>query len=203
MTESRWWMYVQTVAGDVQAKEIADHVEIDKSNVTRWKQGSRPAVEFVLKFARRYGRPVVEALVEAEYITEEEAAIREVKVGLSDLSSATLAQELSERLNRAHVDPDAPISVDDDADLEYVWSEWLTEQLEERSWSAEALAHMSDGQFRANLVHAWLKGLRPNPELAELVASIMGVEPHVALAAAGYSINARSGAIGDNNGRIA
>ncbi|QLD10926.1 helix-turn-helix domain-containing protein [Microbacterium oleivorans] len=100
MNETRWWKYVQVVAGDVQAKEIADVVGIDKSNVTRWKQGSRPAVEFVLKFARAYGRSVIEALAESEYITDDEANIREVKIGAEDLSEVDLARELLGRVER-------------------------------------------------------------------------------------------------------
>lgn len=97
VNETRWWNYVQAVAGDVQAKEIADLVGIDKSNVTRWKQGSRPAVEFVLKFARAYGRPVIEALAESGFITDAEAGIREVKIGTADLTDVELARELLTR----------------------------------------------------------------------------------------------------------
>lgn len=98
MNETRWWNYVQAIAGDVQSKDIADHVGIDKSNVTRWKQGSRPAVEFVIKFARTYRRPVVEALAAGGYITDHEAQVREVKVGVAELSDAELARELLERI---------------------------------------------------------------------------------------------------------
>lgn len=78
-------------------KVAADRIGVDKSNFTRWKQGNRPAVEFVLKFARSYGRPVIEALAAAEYITDAEARIREVKVGVRDLSDVALARELLER----------------------------------------------------------------------------------------------------------
>lgn len=98
VNETRWWKYVQVVAGAVQAKDIADRVGIDKSNVTRWKQGGRPAVEFVLKFARSYDRPVVEALAEGEYITDAEARIREVKTGVEDLTEIELARELLARV---------------------------------------------------------------------------------------------------------
>ncbi|MDJ1113202.1 hypothetical protein [Microbacterium dauci] len=101
MTETRWWNYVQLVAGVVQAKDIADVVGIDKSNVTRWKQGSRPAVEFVLKFARSYGRPVVEALAEAGFITDAEAGVREVKIGVAELTDLELARELLARVERS------------------------------------------------------------------------------------------------------
>lgn len=98
VNETRWWKFVQAVAGDVQAKDIADLVGIDKSNVTRWKQGSRPAVEFVLKFARAYDRPMVEALAASEYITDAEANVRTVKAGVADLSDVDLARELLTRV---------------------------------------------------------------------------------------------------------
>ena len=97
MDESRWWNYVQLTIGGATAKEAADHIGVDKSNFTRWKQGGRPAVEFVLKFARGYGRPVVEALAEAEYISDEEANVREVRAGVEDLSDLELVQELLRR----------------------------------------------------------------------------------------------------------
>lgn len=108
MTDTRWWSYVQTVSAGAPNNEIADRVGIDKSNVTRWKQGSRPAVDFVLKFARSYGRPVVEALAEGEYITDDEAEIREVKIGVSDLATVELARELLTRVEAAET-PAAPL----------------------------------------------------------------------------------------------
>lgn len=114
MSDTRWWLYVNDVAGDVQFKDIADRVGIDKSNVTRWSKGSRPAVEFVLKFARAYGQPVVAALAEAEYITDSEANMREVKVGVGDLTELELARELLARLEReeptSSVRPNAPVT---------------------------------------------------------------------------------------------
>lgn len=119
MTETRWWSYVQSVAAGAPNNEIADQVGIDKSNVTRWKQGSRPAVDFVLKFARSYGRPVIEALVEGEYITDAEAEIREVKIGVTDLATVELARELLSRVEAAEAVPmplralNVPASVDD------------------------------------------------------------------------------------------
>ncbi|WP_158685484.1 helix-turn-helix domain-containing protein [Microbacterium halophytorum] len=105
MSETRWWAYVQQTVGDVTAKEAADRMGVDKSNFTRWKQGGKPAVEFVLRFARSYGRPVIEALTEAEYITDSEAALREVRVGVGDLSDVELAQELLRRAETRAVMP--------------------------------------------------------------------------------------------------
>lgn len=98
MNESKWWLYIREVAGDAQLKEIADRVGIDKSNVTRWKNGARPAADFAVSFARAYGRPVVEALVAGSYITEAEAELRTVPVGVGDLKEVDLARELLARL---------------------------------------------------------------------------------------------------------
>lgn len=98
MEQTRWWKYVVSVAGDIQNKDIADEVGIDKSNVTRWSKGSRPAVEFALKFARAYNQSVVVALTEAGYITDEESNVREVRVGVKDLSDLELARELHVRM---------------------------------------------------------------------------------------------------------
>lgn len=97
MDESSWWTYVLDVIGEATPKEASDRAGIDKSNFTRWKQGGRPAVEFVLKLARSYGRPVVEALAAAGYITEEEANVREVRIGVEDLSDVALSRELLRR----------------------------------------------------------------------------------------------------------
>jgi transcriptional regulator with XRE-family HTH domain len=99
VNETTWWAYVQTVAGDVQAKEIADRAGFDKSAVTRWKQGGNPDPLFAVKFARAFGRPVVEALAAGGLITPEEADMREVAVGVSDLTNEELLDELRERLD--------------------------------------------------------------------------------------------------------
>lgn len=97
MKETRWWRYVEAVAEGASGVEIARKVQFDQSAVSRWKKGERPGWEFVLKFARAYNRNVLEALVEAEFITEDEAKLREVKVGVRDLTDVALAEELLRR----------------------------------------------------------------------------------------------------------
>lgn len=56
---------------------------------------------FVVKFARAYDRNVLEALAAAEFISDEEARLTEVKIGVSDLSTVQLAQELLDRAEDA------------------------------------------------------------------------------------------------------
>ncbi len=102
MNESKWWSYVSKTTGNEKIREIADKVGIDKSNVSRWSNGSRPAADFAVSFARAYGRPVAEALAAASYITEEEANLRTVTIGLDEaLSSATTTDLLEVLLRRA------------------------------------------------------------------------------------------------------
>lgn len=101
MTETRWWKYLQNLMGDQSQLEAATFIGISKSNITRWKDGARVAPDFVVKVARAYNANVLEALVAAEFITEEEADLREVRVGglrLVDASHEELTDEILRRL---------------------------------------------------------------------------------------------------------
>ncbi|WP_313548988.1 helix-turn-helix transcriptional regulator [Corynebacterium sp.] len=87
--------------GEQTQLEAARFIGISKSNITRWKDGGRAAPDFVVKVARAYGANVIEALVEAEFITEEEAALREVNTGgllLEQANSDQLTREVEKRL---------------------------------------------------------------------------------------------------------
>lgn len=98
---TRWWYYVRSVAGDDTQLQIAAKSGIDKYHPTRWKQGWRPAAEFVVAFAQAYNRSPLEALVEAEYLTEEQAALQRVEItDLSHASDDELLAELQRRMNR-------------------------------------------------------------------------------------------------------
>lgn len=59
--------------GNQTAKEAAALTGVSASNFTRWKKGARADPDFVVKIARAYNSSVLRALVEAEFITEEEA----------------------------------------------------------------------------------------------------------------------------------
>lgn len=91
--------------GDDNNTEAAKKSGISSSNFTRWKKGARADPDFVVKVARAYGVNVLEALVEAEFITEEEAKLRKVQVGGVTLKEATNKQILDEILRRS--DPEA------------------------------------------------------------------------------------------------
>jgi transcriptional regulator with XRE-family HTH domain len=98
---TRWWQYVERITRGASGAEIARKVEFDQSAISRWKNGERPRWDFVLKFARAYGRNVLEALAEAEYITDAEANVHEVKVEIEDLSMEQLAEEMLRRVRAA------------------------------------------------------------------------------------------------------
>lgn len=105
MNDTRWWKYIQKLMGDQTQLEAARFIGISKSNITRWKDGARAAPDFVVKVARAYNANVLEALVEAEFITEEEAQLREINVGGVTLSDSTNEELLKEILSRS--DPQA------------------------------------------------------------------------------------------------
>lgn len=97
MTTTRWWKYVLVVSDGAPGAEVARRAEFDPSAISRWRRGDRPDVASALKFARAYGRNVLEALVEAGEITETEAALHDVQVGVDDL---TIIELLEAALNR-------------------------------------------------------------------------------------------------------
>lgn len=87
-------------------RDAAHKAGFNQSAFTRWKKGAKADPEFVVKFARGFGLNVLEALVEAEFITEKEAQLREVNVGGLLLSEATeddLADEVLRRMNKGGV----------------------------------------------------------------------------------------------------
>lgn len=66
--------------------------------MTRWKKGLNADPKFVVQFARAFHRNVLEALAEAELITDEEASLHEVKIGVQDMSTHQLLEELANRI---------------------------------------------------------------------------------------------------------
>lgn len=100
MQSTRWWDYITEIIGDSTYSQAATKAGFDKSAFTRWKKGARADPDFVVKIARAYDANVLEALVAAEFITEAEAKLREVKVGgiaLSDASNRQLLDEINRR----------------------------------------------------------------------------------------------------------
>ncbi|OFN19040.1 hypothetical protein HMPREF2604_05290 [Corynebacterium sp. HMSC055A01] len=61
-------------------RDAAKKAGFNQSAFTRWKSGAKADPEFVVKFARAFNLNVLEALVEAEFITEKEASLGGDKV---------------------------------------------------------------------------------------------------------------------------
>lgn len=70
--------------GDDTATKAAKKTGISASNFTRWKQGANADPEFVVKVARAYKVNVLRALVEANFITEEEAGFIKKQPGQTE-----------------------------------------------------------------------------------------------------------------------
>lgn len=101
MTNTRWWQYVSQVIGGSTYREAAEKAGFDKSAFTRWKKGARADPDFVVKIARAYGVNVLEALVEAEFITDEEAALTTIapQLDLAQVDAQELLDELQHRID--------------------------------------------------------------------------------------------------------
>lgn len=103
---TRWYGYVLRVTEGMTAKEVADRAGFDQSAMTRWKNGANADPKFVVQFARAFNQNVLMALAEAEMITDEEADLHEVKIGVEDMTTQQLLEELARRIDNPQ--PRAP-----------------------------------------------------------------------------------------------
>lgn len=98
---SRWYEYVLNISEGMTAKEVADRAHFDQSAMTRWKNGLNVDPKFAVQFARAFNQNVLHALAEAGLITEAEADLHEVKIGLDEVSTQQLLEELARRIDHA------------------------------------------------------------------------------------------------------
>ena len=102
MSETRWWKFVTEQIEGMTNTEAANKAGFDKSAFTRWKNGARADPEFVVKFARGFGLNVLRALVEAEFLTDAEADLRDVvpnvDVALEYADNDQLLAEIESRM---------------------------------------------------------------------------------------------------------
>jgi transcriptional regulator with XRE-family HTH domain len=114
--QTRWYEYVRTVTEGMMAKEVAEKAGFDQSAMTRWKNGMNADPKFVVQFARAFHQNVLLALAEAELITDEEADLHEVKVGLEDISTQRLLEELANRIDNPQGRNSHSVDADEDPD---------------------------------------------------------------------------------------
>ncbi|QNQ90753.1 hypothetical protein GP475_08945 [Corynebacterium poyangense] len=175
MTNTRWWNYVTEVIGGSTYREAADRAGFDKSAFTRWKKGARADPDFVVKLARAYNTNVIEALVEAEFITKEEAKNTPYGSGWSYIAPQQVSA-LDETMRRIF-DAQNEITRQWDgfnASLKRV-KEALRKIEEENPYSSKEIAHIVKAFNRGDLsedateeqIDEWLANNPPVDELAE------------------------------------
>lgn len=97
--ETRWWKYVQRITHGERGVDVAHKAGFDQSALTRWKNGANADPKFVVQLARAYHQNVLEALAESGLITDQEAALHEVRSGVGDISTKELIEELAKRID--------------------------------------------------------------------------------------------------------
>ena len=83
---------------------ISRAAEVDAGNVSRWKTGkTRPSAETVVKIARTWRRPPVEALIASGHLSanEVDGEVVEVAMSTGDLAVDDLIEEMRRRIATA------------------------------------------------------------------------------------------------------
>lgn len=124
-------------------RDAAKQAGFNQSAFTRWKNGAKADPDFVVKFARAFHLNVLEALAEAEFITENEANLTEVTVGGPALADATNEQLLDEIMRRS--DPHARYLFGNEGDEEVIG---LAPHLTPVSDSSDSMPDDDDGIVR-------------------------------------------------------
>jgi len=96
---TRWYDYVLRVTDGMTAREVAARAGFDESAMTRWKKGLNADPKFVVQFARAFHQNVLQALAEADLITDDEANLHEVRIGVHEMSTHQLLEELARRID--------------------------------------------------------------------------------------------------------
>lgn len=74
-----WTQYVRYWIEDGERQvDVADRTGIDQTTISRWLQGETRSItsQSVARFARGYGRPIIEAFVAAGFLTAAEAGLK-------------------------------------------------------------------------------------------------------------------------------
>ncbi|PLV98781.1 hypothetical protein BRL53_09130 [Corynebacterium ulcerans] len=163
MQSTRWWDYITEIIGDSTYSQAATKAGFDKSAFTRWKKGARADPDFVVKIARAYNANVLEALVAAEFITEAEAKLREIKVGGIALSDASNQQLLDEIIRRS--DPEANLLFGDPTgeSIDYQQRDDLAKRRRSTPATPPSVKPLSDDELAAAIEEAnQLRGAAQN-----------------------------------------
>jgi hypothetical protein len=105
--EKTWPEYVRRHSRNAPLKDIGERITVHPGTIGRWlgtgdTSPTRPDGDQVVKFARAYGRPPVEALIAAGYLKTHDVADNEVielGAALSDVSADELLAEVRRRIH--------------------------------------------------------------------------------------------------------
>ena len=96
-----WAEYLSKHTEGEVGRITAQRLDVTEPTVSRWKKGTAPDPRAVIAFARVYGRPVLEALVEADLISPAEAKVRPAAApSLDSLTDQELVEEILRRMSR-------------------------------------------------------------------------------------------------------
>lgn len=99
--KSDWWGWVTAVAGTSVYAAIAKRMSVEESitaeAIAKWSKGGRPRPESAISFARAYGESPAVALIEAGYMTPEEAYQQAMRFSADALSDAEIAAQVTRR----------------------------------------------------------------------------------------------------------
>lgn len=108
LTPMTWSDYVRHTIGTDQQVDAARRTRVDQTTISRWVRGGQAGrAENVVKFARAYQRPVLEALVVAGFISESEARAQVTITKRENPSDEQLLELIAARLRRDQGDPHA------------------------------------------------------------------------------------------------
>lgn len=102
-----WFEYVTKHRGVDNDTEVAAKSGVSTPTVGRWRR-SVPQPEAVVKFARSYGRPVLEGFVAAGYLTQADVAGNVTIADLSSIPDDELVSEVLARMKRGEERVEAP-----------------------------------------------------------------------------------------------
>lgn len=93
------WMTDQLASRDWTVTDLANASGLNRSGIQRWKSGAlRPDVDNARKLAEAFRRPLLEVLVAADILTEEEAKLQTTTADPTTLTNEQILVEVGRRM---------------------------------------------------------------------------------------------------------
>lgn len=109
--DTRWWRYLeaQRVRHQIPGPTAwAQHLDIQRTQLTTWQSGTRPGTETIKHLARKLDVPVEVLLIEAEHFAAEDFGLEHLPADPRDLDDDELVDELRRRLRQQQASTDSP-----------------------------------------------------------------------------------------------